>query len=321
MSENPPPFVIENREQLLGLLAEAAEIEHNLMCCYLYAAFSLKQSTSEGVTEAELATIGRWRGQILHVAVDEMGHLALVANLMAAVGGAPHFGRANFPIAAGYHPAGIVVKLAPFNRATLDHFIYLERPEGNDIADGAGFEPPRRYQRGATPGRLMPSSHDYDTVGQLYHAIRDGLDRLVRTHGEEAVFVGPPERQLGPELASLPGITRVRCAKTARAALDGIVIQGEGAPGHAEGSHYQRFLEIRREYEALAAARPAFTPARPAAHNPVMRTASGSSCDRPPTCSISSTPRTTRCYGCCCRPTRRRAAPACSAPWSRRPST
>jgi len=31
-----------SREQLLHLLAEASEFEHNLLCCYLYAAFSLK---------------------------------------------------------------------------------------------------------------------------------------------------------------------------------------------------------------------------------------------------------------------------------------
>jgi CDGSH-type Zn-finger protein/uncharacterized Fe-S cluster protein YjdI len=271
MSENPPQFVIENREQLLGLLAEAAEIEHNLMCCYLYAAFSLKQGVDESVSEVELAAITRWRGQIFHVAVDEMAHLALVANLMAAVGGVPHFCRANFPIPSGYHPAGIVVKLAPFNRATLDHFIYLERPEGAHVADGTGFEPPRRYQRLATPGRLMPSSQDYDTVGELYHAIRDGLERLVRNHGESLVFIGQPDRQLGPDIANLPGLTRVRCLKTARIALDGIVIQGEGAPGDSETSHFQRFLDIKRDYEALLAARPDFVPARPAAHNPVMR--------------------------------------------------
>jgi CDGSH-type Zn-finger protein/uncharacterized Fe-S cluster protein YjdI len=271
MSQNPPQFIIENREQLLGLLAEAAEIEHNLMCCYLYAAFSLKQGADEGITDAELAAVARWRGQIIHVAVDEMAHLALVANLMAAVGGAPHFGRANFPIPAGYHPCGIVVKLAPFNPATLDHFIFLERPEGSTVADGAGFEPPRCYHRLAMPGRLMPSSQDYDTVGELYHAIRDGLIRLVNSHGEAALFVGAPERQLGPELANLSGLTRVRCLKTALTALDGIVTQGEGAPGNSEGSHFQRFLDIKREYQALLAERPEFVPARPAAHNPVMR--------------------------------------------------
>jgi CDGSH-type Zn-finger protein/uncharacterized Fe-S cluster protein YjdI len=272
MSLNPPPFVIENREQLIGLLAEAAEIEHNLMCCYLYAAFSLKQGTSENVTEAELAAIRRWRGEIFHVAIDEMAHLALVANLMAAIGGVPHFGRANFPVPAGYHPAGIVVKLAPFNRATLDHFIYLERPEGSTVAEGAGFEPAHSYHRLATPGRLMPSSQDYDTVGGLYRAIEDGLERLVKSHGEGVVFIGEPERQLGIELANLPGLTRVRCLKTARIAIEGIVTQGEGAPGHATDSHYARFLGIKTEYEALLAARPEFVPGRPAAHNPVMRT-------------------------------------------------
>ena len=38
---------INSREQLLSTLAEAAEIEHNLMCCYLYAAFSLKRGLEE----------------------------------------------------------------------------------------------------------------------------------------------------------------------------------------------------------------------------------------------------------------------------------
>jgi hypothetical protein len=33
---------VDSREDLIYLLAEAAEIEHNLMCCYLFAAFSLK---------------------------------------------------------------------------------------------------------------------------------------------------------------------------------------------------------------------------------------------------------------------------------------
>jgi hypothetical protein len=167
MTEKSPAFVIETREHLVSLLAEAAEIEHNLMCCYLYAAFSLKEGVDEGLTEVELDAVKRWRRQITHVAVDEMAHLALVANLTSAVGGVPHFGRLNFPIPAGAHPAGIVVKLAPFNRDTLEHFVFLERPESAQMEDGAGFQPERQYRRFAVPGRLMPSSHDYETVGEL----------------------------------------------------------------------------------------------------------------------------------------------------------
>jgi hypothetical protein len=34
-----------SREALIHALYEAAELEHNLMCTYLYAAFSLKSGT------------------------------------------------------------------------------------------------------------------------------------------------------------------------------------------------------------------------------------------------------------------------------------
>jgi hypothetical protein len=44
-----------NREQLLHSLYEASELEHNLMCTYLYAAFSIKSGESEGLSAAEAA--------------------------------------------------------------------------------------------------------------------------------------------------------------------------------------------------------------------------------------------------------------------------
>ena len=49
----PPeaPFVIEHREALIYMLCEAAELEHGIMCQYLFAAFSLKQDDGEGLTE------------------------------------------------------------------------------------------------------------------------------------------------------------------------------------------------------------------------------------------------------------------------------
>jgi hypothetical protein len=39
------PFVIEHREALIYMLCEAAELEHGIMCQYLFAAFSLKRET------------------------------------------------------------------------------------------------------------------------------------------------------------------------------------------------------------------------------------------------------------------------------------
>ena len=260
-----------SREQLWGVLFEAAEIEHNLMCCYLYAMFSLKDSVDEGVTEEELAAIKRWRGEILDVAIEEMAHLAIVSNILSALGAPAHFGRQNFPIAPGYHPAGVVVKLAPFNVQTLDHFIYLERPDTVEMADGEGFAPERDYVRTLASDRLMSATMDYATVGKLYQAIEDGISGLAASIGEDALFVGDEAHQIGPDVVALPNLTIVRCVKSGIAAIDAIVRQGEGSEAGVEDSHFQRFLKIRAEYQALLAARPDFKPGRAAAHNPVMR--------------------------------------------------
>ena len=85
----PPeaPFVIEHREALIYMLCQAAELEHGIMCQYLYAAFTLKQSQDEGLTADEQAAVQRWRKQISHVAPQEMLHLSLVQNLLSAIGG------------------------------------------------------------------------------------------------------------------------------------------------------------------------------------------------------------------------------------------
>src|SRR5271169_6326403 len=100
------------REKLLHALYEAAELEHNLMCTYLYAAASLRDGTGEGLATSEAEAVARWRRTILDVAIDEMGHLVAVWNITAALGGTPRFGRANFPLDPGMLPAGIVVRLA-----------------------------------------------------------------------------------------------------------------------------------------------------------------------------------------------------------------
>src|SRR5438105_5256781 len=101
------PFVIEHREALIYMLCEAAELEHGIMCQYLFAAFSMKQARSEGLTGDELAAVTRWRKQISHVATQEMLHLALVQNLLSAIGAAPHMTRPNLPHQAGHYPAGV----------------------------------------------------------------------------------------------------------------------------------------------------------------------------------------------------------------------
>src|SRR5215469_7108621 len=133
------PFVIEHREALIYMLCEAAELEHGIMTQYLFAAFSLKQSEEEGLSGAELAAVQRWRTQVSHVAAQEMLHLALVHNLLSAVGAAPHLARPNLPAPANHYPAGVHLALLPFGEQALRHFMFLERPEGMDLADADGL--------------------------------------------------------------------------------------------------------------------------------------------------------------------------------------
>jgi uncharacterized Fe-S cluster protein YjdI len=266
-----PEIVVHDREQLAYLLTEAAEIEHGLMCCYLYAAYSLKHGVADGLSKEEAAAVVRWRGVIASIAVEEMLHLALVSNLLAAIGFAPQFARPNFPVAPGYHPSGVVVALAPFDFATLDHFIFLERPEGVVIPDGGGFEPPPLAERLVRGDRLFPSSEDYATVGHLYRGIRHGFSNLAATLGECALFAGDPLAQVGPDIAAFPGLIAVTDLASALRAIDTIVEQGEGTASDSEQSHYRRFLAVRDEYRTLVKAHPDFQPAHPVARNPVMR--------------------------------------------------
>ncbi|MEG3168022.1 hypothetical protein U1737_07430 [Sphingomonas sp. LB3N6] len=54
---NEPEIVVGSCEQLLHLLAEPAEVEHTLMCSYLYAAFSLKRCRKRGVSEEQSESV------------------------------------------------------------------------------------------------------------------------------------------------------------------------------------------------------------------------------------------------------------------------
>jgi CDGSH-type Zn-finger protein/uncharacterized Fe-S cluster protein YjdI len=262
---------LADREAVLHALYEAAELEHNLMCTYLYAAFSLRSGPEDGLAPDEVEAVGRWRQALFDVAIEEMSHLTAVWNITSALGGSPRVGRGNFPIDPGYLPAAVVVKLAPFNAHTLQHFIYLERPAGSDERDSDAFAVERNYVRGSEVPRLTPMGINYDNVGNFYTALSLGLRTLVERCGEEKVFCGDPALQISLADFGFAGTRPVMCAKTALAAFDSIVMQGEGSPRDMTGSHFQRFLSVREELLAFQRKRPGFSPAFPAATNPVLR--------------------------------------------------
>ena len=257
------PFVIEHREALIYMLCEAAELEHGIMCQYLYAAFSLKQGTDEGLTDNQATAVRRWRSRIAHVATQEMLHLALVHNLLSAIGAAPHLTRPNLPQPASYYPAGVQLALLPFGEQALQHFMFLERPEGMDLADADGLQAVGRAQPHLSERDIVPRGQDFATVGHLYRSIEAGLAHLAERHGEDWLFVGPPRAQATTGHFGWPELIPVTDLASAQRAIDEILEQGEGPRGHWRDAHFGQFVEILDEYQQMLAAHPGFDPVRP----------------------------------------------------------
>src|SRR5438067_9706226 len=259
-----PPVRIETREELVYLLGEACEIEHGLLCEYLYAQFSLKRSGDEGVSPNELEHMQAWETTLIDIAKQEMLHLALATNILTAVGAAPHFERPNFPILTRWYPPDVQIALVPFGEQALRHFMYLERPEGMALEDAEGFAArSQMHPLRCDDPQLTAGPEEWHTVGHLYRGIESGLAHLVDRYGEPGVFIGPPRAQATTQVFEWPQLTAVTDPASASQAIEVIVEQGEGARGDWVNSHFGKFVGILEDFLAERAADPSFEPARP----------------------------------------------------------
>ena len=182
---------IETIDSLHEHLQWAIELEHATIPPYLCALYSLDPARNPDAVEL-----------VSSVFVEEMIHLSLACNLLNAVGGEP---RLDIPdMLPGYPrrlPHGSIdLSLLPFGPDALEMFLRLEKPEA--------------------PGSPAESDH-YETIGQFYDAIEDGLRYLAGTLGEEKLFSGDPARQVtaGPfhhTGGSLQPITGLASALAAR---------------------------------------------------------------------------------------------------------
>ena len=260
-----PSMVIEDREELIFILSEAAALEHMIMCEYLFAAFSLKRDVSEGVTPAQLAAITRWERIVSLVATQEMLHLALVSNLLTALGSHPYLSHPNFPQQSKYYPPGVQLALLPFGEHALQHFLYLERPEGMDLEDAPEFAVLAipKPSLALDDDQVVPQAQDFATIGHLYRGIEQGFRHLVEKYGERRVFIGPPHAQATQEYFGWPELIAVTDLASACQAIETIIEEGEGARGDWRQAHFGRFMQVMQEYRDLKQQDPGFEPARP----------------------------------------------------------
>jgi ferritin-like protein len=255
--------VIDTREELIDALTEAAELEHGLLLQYLFAAYSMKKRLDEGLAPQDQEDIRAWEGVITGVARDEMAHLGSVCNLLSAIGGAPRFGRPNFPQPGGsYYPFDF--RLMAFGDETLYRFVCFELPEG---------EPPPPPPRvgpllfadtaAALPPDVVPDPLVFRYIGELYRQIRHGFETIP----EGELFVGPRFAQDTDDWSNRFRLHLATDRSSAQRAIDAIVLEGEGSPEHREGSHYDRFRDIR----VALAERPRLVPSRPVVSDPRTR--------------------------------------------------
>jgi hypothetical protein len=100
-----------------ALLHAAAEIEHTLLVEYLYATFSIDP-------QGPLKSL---KDRILGIAVEEMGHLITVQNLLVALGEEPYLDREGVNL--GGHPAGAYpfpVRFEPLSANSLAKYVTTE---------------------------------------------------------------------------------------------------------------------------------------------------------------------------------------------------
>ncbi|RAS67401.1 ferritin-like protein [Lentzea atacamensis] len=230
---------IATLDSLREHLQWAIELEHSTLPPYLCALYSLDPDRNQDAVEL-----------VGSVFAEEMLHLALAANLLNAVGGRP---RLDIPEMLPPHPRpmphgdrSLELSLVPFGPDSLDLFLRIERP---------------------APAGAPAESDDYETIGQFYAAIEDGLRHLCEQLGEQEVFTGDSARQVTSthfrhSAGKLVAVTELASALEA---LAEIVEQGEGMsrdevwdgdedvfhPGREEVAHFYRFEELKlgRRYQ------------------------------------------------------------------------
>ncbi len=264
--EKEKPIEIEDRSSLIYTLSDAATLEHMVMCGYLFAAFSLKLGPNEGLSTQQRSAVERWDRAVSAVAVQEMMHLALVNNLLSAVGGAPSFDRPNFPQRSKYFPSAVQMVLLPFGEDALRHSLFLERPEGMEMEDAEALisTPVEEKKPAQLEGMgMMPSHQEFSTIGHLYRGVEQGVRDLAKKYGERNLFVGAREAQATKDYFGWEKLVPVKDVASAIAAVEEIIVEGEGAKGDWKKAHFGKFLGIYEEYKKMRADDPNFEPARP----------------------------------------------------------
>ena len=208
-----------------GALQTAIELEHATLPLYLSAMWSLRV---QAYTAYNL---------IRTVAMEEMVHMAIACNILAAIGGRPDIANLDHGFPSQGLPGGaepdLHARLAQLSKPQLQNFMRVEMPE-----------------------LLLPDEfkHEaYPTIGKLYGAILDAV-RQNEDEVRAAIAAGGPSRDVPDNIGVVTITTGGDPIEVIGSAIGEILEQGEGSLEtddlHAgpdfegEESHYCKFGEL-----------------------------------------------------------------------------
>ncbi len=235
------PTPEEKKTAIQEMLQKAIELEWSTIPPYLVAYYSLKPESNR-----EVASL------IKSVFMEEMLHLVLAANALTATGGRARIGGENcpsYPLQLEFRGERFAdrmfdIRLGAFSPESIETFLQIELPE--DL----------HQVPAAFANELVVEG---STIGEFYRKLKQELEDLCGEAGEAFVFSGNPAHQVPPHFywSAGGGIIEVTSLKSAFAALDVIVDQGEGVSGTVKTfgagyfreptkvAHYFRFMEIK----------------------------------------------------------------------------
>lgn len=249
----PVPKGVKNAKELaLQLLKLASEVEHALMVQYLYAANSVpSDETENGIDYFE---------KIIDVAVQEMGHLATVQNLILLIGGPEEFYLQRDIIRTGNKLNPLPFVLEPVDEKSLAKYVVAEMPENippahtaimNEIFMITGKTGTHQIRRVGiiykfllwvfTPKEQVVNAIDYSELAPLpqnpHLSEKDIFDMAsIELHEAQRKEWGAVEKSFILE--------PIHSLEEARKLIQSIAEQGEGLENNKVHSHYNEFLEM-----------------------------------------------------------------------------
>lgn len=195
---------IRSREDLVLHLRWAISLELSTIPPYLCSLYSITDNTTDAYR------------LVRSVAVEEMLHMMLAANLANSIGGSAEITPDLVPKYPGFMPhhaaGGPFIQLQALSAPLLSTvFMAIEQPESSPRAPAEGDH--------------------FQTIGQFYKAIEDGFERCVDRYGEAGLFGEDTGFQRSDTYfgSGAGRLFEVHDLRSAKRAVQEITQQGEGA--------------------------------------------------------------------------------------------